>query len=324
MRPRNALYSVVLPVHNEAGNLRLLHERLTPVLQGLGDRYEMVFVDDGSSDGSLDVIRELATGDEHVRYVSFSRNFGHEAASTAGIDRAEGDAVVLMDADLQDPPEVVPELVEKWREGYDIVCGRRLSREGESAFKRATASVFYRLLNWLSDHPVPVDTGDFRLMDRTVVQSMRQCRERTRFIRGLVSWQSYKQTAVRYERPARHAGETKYNAWRLLKLSADAIAEFSIVPLRISAWLGLATTGATALVALGMLIAVAARRAPSGFAWLAVAVFFLGGVQMLLMGVLGEYVGKIYREVQARPIYVVREEKPMRDAGCEMGAESSP
>jgi dolichol-phosphate mannosyltransferase len=310
MRSPDTLYSIVLPVHNEAGNVREIHARLVKVLGELGGRYEIVFVDDGSTDASLEEIEGLAAADPHVKYVSFSRNFGHEAASTAGLDRAAGDAVILMDADMQDPPETIPALVAKWREGYAIVSARRESRAGESLFKQLTASFFYRILNLLSEHHVPVDTGDFRLMDACVVRSLRRCPERVRFMRGLVSWQGFRHTTVPYHRPSRGAGETKYHAMRLARLAVDALTGFSLTPVRIASVLGLATVAATGLAALGLVVAWAvAGGAMPAAALLTTALFFLGGVQMLLIGILGEYVGRVYREVQQRPLYVVRKER---------------
>ncbi|MHC4064221.1 MAG: glycosyltransferase family 2 protein [Planctomycetota bacterium] len=290
--------SVVIPAYNEQESLSPLHVRLTQVLDELGADYEIVLVDDGSTDQTFQCIRRLARVDPHVRYVCFARNFGHEAASTAGLDRADGDVVILMDADLQDPPELIPDLVEQWRRGHDVVCARRRRRQGESLFKRASAWCFYRLLNALAPMQVPLDTGDFRLMDRSVVGQFRRLRESDRFVRGLIAWIGHPQAVVEFDRPARHAGRCKYNLVKLAALSLDAIVGFSTRPLRAATLLGLATMIASSIAGL-----VLGRGS-----LLAAGIFFLGGVQMLLLGILGEYVGRIYSQVRGRPLYVVREE----------------
>lgn len=302
--------SVVVPAYNEQDNLPLLHERLTQVLGPTGADYEIIFVDDGSRDATLDAARRLARKDSHVQYVSFARNFGHEAASTAGLDRADGDVVVLMDADLQDPPEVILDLIRRWEEGYDVVYAQRRKRDGESLFKRATAWAFYRTLNAVTPTPIPVDTGDFRLMDRSVVEEFRSMRESNRFVRGMVAWIGHRQTAVQFDRPARHSGEGKYNVVKLAMLSLDAVMGFSTHPLRLASLLGIVITIGALIAGL----AVVAHKlffglAVEGYALLASGIFFLGGVQMLLLGVLGEYIGRIYTQVQQRPLYVVKEER---------------
>ena len=303
------LYSAVIPVYNEEGNLPVLYERLVRVMQSLSGDYEIIFVDDCSSDHSLSIIRKLSQSDKHVKFVGFSRNFGHEAASTAGTDRARGDAVILMDADLQDPPEAIKALSDKWKEGYQVVYGQRRKRESESFFKRASAFLFYRLLNLLTNVDIPLDTGDFRLMDKAVVQDLKKCREQSRFVRGLVSWLGYKQTGIWYDRPKRESGATKYSFLKLLFLSLDAVSGFSIVPLRIATALGFITV----IISAGFAVAVTAHKLVlglniPGYALVTAGMFFLGGVEMLLLGVIGEYVGRIYRQVQQRPLYLVREE----------------
>ena len=310
--------SVVVPCHNEEGNLAELHRRLAAVLPTTADDWELILVDDGSSDGTISAMRALAAADTHVQYVSFSRNFGHEAASTAGLDRAEGDCVVLMDADLQDPPELIPEMVKKWRAGYEEVHAVRRRRRGVGAMKRATAFLFYRLINALSEVKIPPDTGDFRLMDRRVVADFRRCRERARFVRGLVTWVGYKQGQIEYDRPARHAGKTKYHLWNLVPLAMDVVIGFSTRPLRLASLLGLTVT----VLAFVLAIIVAVQKiffgiAIQGYALLATGLFFLGGVQMLLLGIIGEYVGRIYGQVQERPLYLVREESTSESAPAE-------
>ena len=303
------LYSVVIPVYNEEGNLRALYERLVRVLLSLSVDYEIVFVDDGSTDHSLSTIKKLARLDNHIKFLSFSRNFGHEAASTAGLDKARGDVVVLMDADLQDPPEAIKALSDKWKEGYQVVYGQRGKREGEFFFKRATAFLFYRFLNLLTDVHIPLDTGDFRLMDKAVVQDLKKCREQNRFVRGLMSWLGYKQIGISYDRPERKSGSTKYGFFKLLILSLDALCGFSIVPLRIATLLGLVTLIISAVFTIVIIMQklVLGLNIP-GYALATAGMFFLGGVELLLLGVIGEYVGRIYRQVQQRPLYLVREE----------------
>jgi len=300
--------SVVVPLLNEEANLKLLHERLQPVFARLGCQSQIVFVDDGSTDRSAQIIAELAQADPAVIGIRFSRNFGHEAASTAGLDHADGDAVVLMDADLQDPPELLEEMVAKWQAGAEVVYAVRRDREGETAFKRLTAWVFYRFLNILSDVSIPRDTGDFRLMDRRVVQALRGCREQDRFLRGLIAWTGFRSQAVHYDRPARHGGETKYNPLKLLWLSLDAAVGFSILPLRVATALGfLVTFFSVIMIAIIVVQKVFNDITMPGYALLATGMFFLGGVQMMLLGVVGEYIGRIYRQSQARPLYIVRE-----------------
>lgn len=299
--------SIVIPLLNEQANLALLHQRLSAVTDKLGCQRQIIFVDDGSTDQSARIIAELAAKDPTVTGLEFSRNFGHEAASTAGLDHADGDAVVLMDGDLQDPPELIEQLIARWREGFDVVYAVRSDRRGESLFKRCSAWAFYRILNMMSEVEIPRDTGDFRLMDRRVVIGLRQCRERARFIRGLVAWTGFKTTSVEYHRPGRHGGQTKYNPLKLLWLSLDAAVGFSILPLRVATALGFAVT-LVSLVLVGIIVVqkLFMQIQMPGYALLASGLFFLGGTQMLLLGVLGEYIGRIYRESQARPLYIIR------------------
>lgn len=297
--------SIVVPVYNEEPTLDALVSRVVDVLEPAGDSFELVLVDDGSRDGSWDRMCALASRDRRLVLVRLSRNFGHQIAVTAGIDAARGQAVVLMDADLQDPPEVVPEMIARWREGFDVVYGRRTHRHGESLFKRATAAVFYRLIRRLTNIDIPEDTGDFRLMSRRVVEVLKQLRERNRFVRGMVAWIGYRQTAVEYERAERVAGETKYPLRKMLRFAADAIVSFSYAPLRVSTGLGLVVS------ALSFIYGVYAGLARvfnwdvvQGWASLMVAIAFIGGVQLVCVGIIGEYVGRIYDEVKRRPLYV--------------------
>jgi glycosyltransferase involved in cell wall biosynthesis len=303
------LLSVVVPCYNEAAVVRETHRRLTTTLAELPDlAVEIVYVDDGSSDGTRDILCDLQRADEHVRVVSFSRNFGHQVAVTAGIDHAVGDAVVLIDADLQDPPEVILSMVQRWREGFHVAYGVRTDREGETAFKQATAKGFYRVLNQLSDTNIPLDTGDFRLMDRSVVDALRAMPERDRFVRGMVSWVGFRQVAVPYRRAARLAGESKYPLFKMLRFALDGIVSFSVSPLRAVTYLGF---GVSALAVAGIVYALIARLFTSNWVtgWTAIfiSILFLGGVQLVSVGIIGEYVGRIYGEAKRRPLYLVHD-----------------
>lgn len=291
----NPELSIVTPIFNEESNIPELHRRLCLVLQELALSYEIVYVDDGSSDRSADLLRELAASDPRVILILLSRNFGHQLALSAGLDHARGDAVVLMDSDLQDPPEVVPELVARWKEGFDVVCARRKTRPGESAFKRGTAFIFYRLLRSIALVDIPSDTGDFRLLSRKAADALRGIRERSRFLRGLVSWVGFRQSEVFFDRPARSSGESKYRPFEMIHLATTAAYSFSRAPI----WLlGVAGT----LVCVGS--AIASVLGASG---LASGLFFLGGVQLIGLWVVGQYVAIIADEVRERPLYLVRE-----------------
>jgi glycosyltransferase involved in cell wall biosynthesis len=299
--------SLVVPVFDEAGILPLLHERLTSAMQRVGLSYEIVLVDDGSRDESWAEMEKLAERDWHLVLIRLSRNFGHQIAITAGLDHSRGDAVVTMDADLQDPPEVVIEMIERWKQGNDVVYGRRQQRLGEGPLKRGTASLFYRLMRRLTSIDIPADTGDFRLMSRQAVEALTKLRERNRFVRGMVAWVGFRQTSVGYVREARHQGETKYPLRKMVRFAADAVFSFSFAPLRFATWLGLAAS--TAAFGYGI-YAILARifdwGTVAGWASLIVAIVFLGGVQLTCLGVIGEYIGRIYDEVKARPLYLTR------------------
>lgn len=303
--------SVVIPAYNEEQNLPVLHERLTRVLEQCADEHEIIFVNDHSRDGTLDVLRRLAAADPRVRYVSFSRNFGHEIAVAAGMDRAEGDAVVIMDADLQDPPELIAQLVERWRDGVQVAYAQRRSRAGDPLLKRAAIYVFYRLLGRIAEIDIPLDTGNYRLMDRRVVEVVRSCRENPRYVRGLVPWAGFRQEPVLFDRDARHAGQTNYSVSRLFRLAFDGICSFSLVPLKASTWLGTAAIGLSLLLTLAVVlerIFVNSDDVPRGFAFLACIILFIGGVQLFMLGMLATYVGYIFKNVQQRPMYIVAEE----------------
>ncbi len=301
--------SVVVPLYNEAENLTTLHRRLVSVFESMECERELIFVNDGSTDASSRVLLSLARADKTVRVVTLSRNFGHEAASTAGLDRASGDIVVLMDADLQDPPELIPEMVKKWRAGNQVVFARRRKRIGESQTKILLSSVFYRLINRIIDFKLPVDVGDFRLMDEKVVQALRECREQNRFVRALVSWVGFKQIGIEYDRDARYAGTTKYNLAKLILLTADVVSGFSIVPLRAVIVLGFITTlGSFTISSIVILQRLQRQLKIPGYALMTAGLFMLAGVQLIVLGVLGEYIGKIYRHAQGRPLYIVQDD----------------
>jgi len=303
------LLTVVVPCYNEEAVILETHRRLAEILAGLPDlAYEIVYVNDGSRDRTGELLRTLAGADQHVRVLELSRNFGHQIAVTAGIEHAAGDAVVLIDADLQDPPEVIPEMVARWREGYDVAYGVRVDREGESRFKLMTASAFYRLMARLTDTEIPLDTGDFRLMDRNVVEALRAMPERDRFVRGLVSWTGFRQIGVPYRRAPRFAGSSKYPLAKMVRFAMDGIASFSVKPLTAATYVGFAVAG---LAVLGIAYAIVLRLFTSifvpGWTALFIAVLFIGGVQLISLGIMGEYVGKIYFEAKRRPHYLVSE-----------------
>ncbi|WP_148713781.1 glycosyltransferase family 2 protein [Chitinolyticbacter meiyuanensis] len=305
----NQLLSIVVPCYNEEEVIGETMKRLKAFCGELADLdVELIFIDDGSRDRTRALLRSFADEDPRIRVVGFARNFGHQTAVTAGIDAARGDAVVLIDADLQDPPEVVHQMIAKWREGYDVVYGVRTERPGESAFKLATARAFYRVLNKLSDVPIPLDTGDFRLMSRHVVDSLVAMPERDRFVRGMVSWVGFKQTALPYRRAERFAGESKYPLRKMLKFATDGILSFSTKPLQMSIGLGMS---AALLSLAGIVYALVMRLFTEihveGWTLLMIAVLFIGGVQLICVGILGEYIGRIYNEVKHRPLYVVQE-----------------
>lgn len=301
--------SFVIPCYNEEAVLSETMRRLRLFCDEAKDLdIELIFIDDGSRDATRQMLHDFAHKDNRIRVIRFARNFGQQAAMTAGIDAAHGDAVVLIDADLQDPPEAVHDMVTKWREGYDVVYGTRTERPGESVFKLWTARAFYRVLNWLSDTLIPLDTGDFRLMSRPVVEVLRAMPERDRFVRGMVAWAGFRQIALPYKRAERFAGQTKYPLFKLLGLATDGILSFSTKPLQLSIGLGIACAG---LAFCGVVYAVFERLFTDnwvpGWAAIMVAVLFMGGVQLITIGILGEYVGRIYGELKRRPLYVVSE-----------------
>jgi polyisoprenyl-phosphate glycosyltransferase len=317
---RPALLSVVVPTFCEQECIGETHRRLTDVLSTLGEdlTYELVFVDDGSTDDTFTILKEIAAQDPCLRVVRFSRNFGHQIAMTAGLDSARGDAVVVIAADLQDPPEVIREFVEKWRAGYKVVYGQRRRRKGEGWFKRATASIFYRWLQRVSDTELPVDSGDFRLMDRQVVDALAELRETGRYMRGMISWVGFTQCAVLYDRDPRYAGTTKYPLGAMLRFAMDGVTSFSSRPLIISAQFGfLITVGAligSAWVLVGRLLNPASTT--SGWTSILLVVLFLGGVQLMSIGLLGAYLARVFVESKRRPLYVVAEALDHAEGEC--------
>jgi len=316
----NLMYSVVAPVYNEIESVAAFCKKVTEVMGSLEGAWELVLVDDGSTDGSTQKIRDLAAENDHIRPVIFARNFGHQIAVTAGLDYARGDAVVIIDADLQDPPEVILDLIKKWKEGFEVVYAVRRKREGESRFKLATAALFYRLIQRITDVKIPLDTGDFRLLDRKVVDVMGEMRERHRFLRGMSAWVGYRQVGVEYDRKERFAGSTKYPFRKMLQLALNAITSFSYFPLQMATYIGFFAAGLS-IVAIPIVIALrlSNRAELSGQATTLIAVLFLGGVQMITLGILGEYIGRIYDEVKGRPLYIVSEAPEKRNRRIKHG-----
>jgi dolichol-phosphate mannosyltransferase len=304
---RPPTFSVVAPVYNERESLPEFVRRTTAVLTKLREPWELVIVDDGSTDGSTQLLEDLARGDRRIRPVVFSRNFGHQIAATAGLDYSRGQAAILMDADLQDPPELLPELIGRWREGYQVVYAVRTERAGESWFKTATASLFYRVIYRITDVRIPFDSGDFRLLDRRVIDTLAGMRERHRFLRGMSSWVGFTQVGVPYKRDARYAGETKYPFRKMMRLALNAVTSFSHFPLQIATFLGFLCAGlSAAAIVTVVILRLSGNQAFFGQATTLIAVLFLGGIQLISLGLLGEYLGRVYDEVKGRPLYVVR------------------
>jgi len=305
---KTPVFSIIAPVFNESKSLLEFITRVSAVMKKLGEPWELVLVDDGSKDRSPELILERAAKDKHIRPVLFARNFGHQIAVTAGMDYAQGQAVILIDSDLQDPPEVIPELIANWRDGYEVVYAVRRKRKGESFFKRFTASLFYRLINRITEVDIPLDTGDFRLMDRRVVDVLNQMREHHRFLRGMSAWVGFRQVGVPYDRAARYAGETHYTLGRMVRLALTAITGFSFFPLQLATYLGFISAG-VAIIAIPVVIALRLLGSAAFFgqASTLIAVLFFGGAQLISLGILGEYIGRLYDEARGRPLYIVRQ-----------------
>jgi len=311
---RRILYSFVIPVYNEQESLPELHSRLTALFDTLDGNAEVLFIDDCSYDGSYDLLLDLQRRDPRFKVIRFARNFGHQIAISAGLDFALGDAVIVMDADLQDPPEVVPDLIAQWREGYEVVYAVREQREGEAWLKRTTASWFYRVLRRMASVQMPVDAGDFRLVDRQALDAFRSMRERSRYVRGMLTWVGFRQTGVLYKRSERFAGEPKYSFRKSLRLAVDGIVSFSNAPLRLALVWGFVFSFVSFFVGIAAIVAkVAGAFVVPGWASIVVVVSFLGGIQLMLMGMMGLYIGRIYEEVKSRPLYVIRESHGLGD-----------
>jgi polyisoprenyl-phosphate glycosyltransferase len=304
----NSLVSIVVPMYFEEAVAEVCYKRLTDVMKENDINYEIIFVNDGSTDRTLDILEHIALYDRCIKIISLSRNFGHQAAITAGMDRASGEAVVVIDSDLQDPPELIPQMVKLWEEGYEVVYAKRMKREGESRFKLLTAKLFYRFLNKMSSVSIPVDTGDFRLMDRKVIQALKKMPEHNRFVRGMVSWSGFKQVPILYERKERYAGETKYPFKKMLKFALDGILSFSVKPIKL-----VETAGLLILCVSGSLFILAVMNLifkVQSSSWLPIAtlITFMVGLQIISVGIVGEYVIRVYDECRSRPLYIVDKE----------------
>lgn len=305
---KKGLLSIVVPVFNEEGLIHESVKRLSLTAAGTGFPYELIFVNDGSSDKTLEILLKCKEENPRIKIISFSRNFGHQMAITAGMDNAQGEAIVIIDADLQDPPEVIPELIKKWQEGFEVVHARRKRRFGEKLFKTWTAKIFYRLMALLSNVEIPVDVGDFRLIDRKVLEALRTLREKHRYVRGLVAWLGFKQGFVEYVRDKRYAGETKYSLFKMIRFSLDGISSFSILPLRLATVMGFLSAAFSFLYIFYALYAkYVLKDVVAGWTSVVIAVFFLGGIQLICMGIMGEYIGMLHDEVKPRPLYVIQE-----------------
>lgn len=301
-------YSVVVPMYNEELVVSETYKRLKKVMDKINEPYEIVFVNDGSRDKTSEIVNEICKKDKNIKLIEFSRNFGHQIAITAGMDYAEGDAIVVIDADLQDPPEVIPEMIKKWKEGYDVVYGKRIKRKGDTFFKKFTAAVFYRLLNKMTDVNIPVDTGDFRLIDRKVCEALKQINERNRYIRGIISWLGFKQIGVEFVRDERFAGETKYPLKKMLKFAFDAITSFSYKPLKLASYVGMLVSCASFIYLIVVFIQKLCIGVPvPGWASIVAISLFFNGIILLMLGIIGEYIGRIYDEAKGRPLYVVKD-----------------
>jgi dolichol-phosphate mannosyltransferase len=301
-------HTIIAPIYNEFENIPVLYERICEVMDSTGEPWELICIDDGSSDGSTQRLLEYAEKDVRVRPLIFARNFGHQIAVTAGLDYSRGETITIIDADLQDPPEVILDLIERWKEGYEVVYAVRSEREGESWFKIATAKLFYRIIYAITDVNIPLDTGDFRLLDRKVVDVMNQMRERHRFLRGMSSWVGFKQVGVEYKRAARYAGETHYPFTKMYKLARDAITGFSYFPLQMATYIGfIAALIGVIAIPIVIYLRLTGSQAFFGQATTLIAVLFFGGVQLISLGILGEYIGRVYDEVKGRPLYILRE-----------------
>ncbi|MCS7029767.1 MAG: glycosyltransferase family 2 protein [Bacteroidia bacterium] len=302
--------SVVIPIYNEEPNIQVLYQRLKEVLNTVPYTWELIFVNDGSKDASGDLVRKLRQQDKRVKYLEFSRNFGHQIAVTAGIDHAFGDMVVIIDADLQDPPELIIDMIKKWEEGYEVIYAKRKKRKGETWFKLLTAKVFYRILRKITSFEIPLDTGDFRLIDQKVAENLRNMPERSRFIRGMVAWSGFRTTGIEYERQERHAGETKYPFKKMLRFAIDGITSFSYFPLQLASYLGIFFSIVSFIAIIVVLyLHFFTDKTIHGWTSTILAVLFIGGIQLFTLGIIGEYLARIGTDVKQRPIYVLRKKE---------------
>jgi dolichol-phosphate mannosyltransferase len=301
-------YSVIIPMYNEEAVIQETYRQLKKVMNSAGDPYELIFINDGSKDRSVDIIKDYCGWDHTVKLIDFSRNFGHQIAISAGMDYASGEAVIIIDADLQDPPSLILDMIAKWKEGYEVVYAKRVKRNGETLFKKWSAAMFYRILRASTDISIPVDTGDFRLMDRKVCDEMKQLSENNRFVRGLVSWVGFRQTAIEYERDERLAGETKYPLKKMIKLCLDGITSFSYKPLKLAGYLGVLLSSLGFLYMIYVIyLALFTDSVIKGWSSLISIMLLFNGFVLIILGILGEYVGRIYDETKGRPLYIVRE-----------------
>ncbi len=299
-------YSVIVPAFNEQPVIEETYKRLKKVMDGIGEPYELIFVNDGSSDRTGEILERIHHTDPHLKAIHFSRNFGHEAATTAGLDHASGQCIIIIDADLQDPPEIIPEMIEKWKQGYEIVYGKRKQRKGESTLKKTTSALFYRFLQRMTEIDIPADVGDFRLIDRKVCNALKHMREKNRYMRGIISWVGFRQTAIEFVREERWAGETKYNLKKLLRLAWDAITAFSYKPLKIATYLGFALSGISFIYLLVVICEkLFTQKTVPGWASIMVINLFFNGIVLIMLGLLGEYIGRIFEETKNRPLYII-------------------
>ncbi|NLX64844.1 MAG: glycosyltransferase family 2 protein [Clostridiaceae bacterium] len=309
------LCSVIVPMYNEEEVVTETYKRLTGVMDSIGENYEIIFINDGSRDNTKAILSEICENNKKIKMIDFARNFGHQVAITAGMDYARGECMVIIDGDLQDPPELIPEMIKIWRNGYDVVYGKRISRRGETLFKKFTAKAYYRILRSLTNVDIPVDTGDFRLIDRKVCEALKQLPERSRYVRGLVSWVGFKQTAIEFERNERFAGKTKYPLKKMLKLAMDGIMSFSYKPLKLASYIGAILSGMSFLY----LIIVVFKKlfspesVQTGWTSLIAVSLFFNGIILLMLGIIGEYIGRIYEEAKGRPLYIINELLNMED-----------
>jgi len=305
---QKCVYSIVVPVYNEEEVVLETYKRLTEVMEKLNESYEIIFVNDGSRDKTVPIISEICKSDKRIKLLDFSRNFGHQIAITAGMDFTQGDAIVIIDADLQDPPEVIPAMIEEWKKGYDVVYGKRIEREGETLFKKATASMFYRLLKSMTDFDIPVDAGDFRLIDRKVCDALKRVNERNRYVRGLISWLGFKQTSVEFKRNKRFAGVTKYPLKKMLRFAFDAITSFSYKPLKLASYTGMAVSLCSFVYLLIVLYQkLFTSKTVQGWASTLGFSLLLNGMVLMMLGIIGEYIGRIYDEAKGRPLYIIND-----------------